>query len=56
MSGHRGSQQSGTRVTEQSAESSDVDELKELQMRTGLVNKKVSKTRMPAIKKPSMGP
>jgi len=39
-------------VTECSAESSEVDELKELELRTGLVNKKVSRMRMPALRAP----
>ena len=39
-----------TKVTERSSESSDVDELKELEMRTGLVNRRVSRMRMPALK------
>jgi len=35
-----------------SQESSEVDELKELQMRTGLVQPKIPKIRMPALRKP----
>ena len=46
-----GSARSNERVTERDEES-DVDELKELEMRTGLVNRKVSKMRMPSLKVP----
>ena len=56
LSGNQGSAQDecfDTKVTERSSESSDVDELKELEMRTGLVNNKVSKMRMPALKQSS---
>lgn len=34
-------------------DSSDVDELKELEMRTGFVNTKVNPMRMPVLKKPT---
>lgn len=45
-----------TKVTERSSESSDVDELKELEMRTGLVNKRVSRMRIPALKSSTNSP